>query len=259
MDQTQKKRDQYLVTSLYKGLKVLDVLSVRDNLGVAEIAAISGLDKATVFKLLYTLEKRDYVSKSPDAKYRLGIKFLNFGDIVSERQSISEVAKPYMQELRSCFHETVSLSVLNANGRTIILHFEEGDSPHSAPSQIGMELDAHTTAMGKVLLSFLDTAVQKSMLENMRFKSYTQHTISSAEQLYPVLKQVREQGYCMDKDERYLGRSTMAAPLFDATGQCVAAISFVCNNGTLQSRQKEFQNSITRVAGEISVQLGYYR
>ena len=51
---------------------------MRDNIGVAEISRLLKLDKASVFKMLYTLEHRDYVIKTADAKYRLGIKFTNY-------------------------------------------------------------------------------------------------------------------------------------------------------------------------------------
>lgn len=80
-----KEKKPYLLSSVNNALKILDLLSVRDNIGVAEISRLLKLDKASVFKMLYTLEHRDYVIKTAGAKYRLGIKFTNYGNLVAER------------------------------------------------------------------------------------------------------------------------------------------------------------------------------
>lgn len=258
MDNNELKKDKYILSSLYNALKVLDILSVTDNLGVTDIVKISGIDRTSVFKILYTLEKRDYVSKTADAKYRLGGKLAMMGDIVTERRNISEVAAPYMQELRNTIHETVSLSVLNANGRTIILQRVEGNSPGHVPNRIGFEIDAHTTATGKVLLAYLDPPMQKNMIQNLRYKIYTPHTITSPEQLVPVLETVRSQGYALDQDERYIGRSTMAAPVFDASKQCIAALSLVCSNKTFEKKQEIFLSTLLDISTAISREMNYY-
>ncbi|MFR3758594.1 helix-turn-helix domain-containing protein, partial [Hungatella sp.] len=69
----------YILSSVNNALKILDLLSVRDNIGATEIGRLLELDKSTVFKLLYTLEQRDYVLKTESAKYCLGYKFKNYG------------------------------------------------------------------------------------------------------------------------------------------------------------------------------------
>lgn len=258
MEQQHLHRDKYILSSLDNALKVLDILSVTDNLGVTDIVKISGIDRTSVFKILYTLRNRGYVIKTPEAKYRLGGKLATLGDIVSERQSISEVAAPYLRSLRDRLHETVSINVLNANGRTVIIRREEGDSPNPVVDRIGFEIDAHTTATGKVLLAYLNENTKRDIVQNLRFKVYTPYTITSAQALYPVLDEVRAQGYSADQDERYLGRSTLAAPIFDSTRQCIAALSLVCENTTFQQHREGFRSLICHTAQMISTQMGYY-
>lgn len=100
-----KEKKPYLLSSVNNALKILDLLSVRDNIGVAEISRLLKLDKASVFKMLYTLEHRDYVIKTADAKYRLGIKFTNYGNLVAERQTVADVAAPYLARLQAATAE----------------------------------------------------------------------------------------------------------------------------------------------------------
>lgn len=257
MEIQNQPKGKYILSSLDNALKVLDILSVTDNLGVSDIVKISGIDRTSVFKILYTLSNRGYVIKTPNAKYRLGGKLAAMGDIVSSRQSISDVSAPFLRTLRERLHETLAISVLNANGRTVIICRESGDSPNHVEDRIGFELDAHTTSSGKVLLAYLDENTKHRIVERLRFKIYTPYTIASPEALYPVLDTVRVQGYAMDRDERYLGRSTVAAPIFDSTRQCIAAISLVCENEVFQENQEEFRSRICHTAQLISTQMGY--
>lgn len=257
MERQEQHKDKYILSSLNNALKVLDILSVTDNLGVTDIVKISGIDRTSVFKILYTLQKRDYVFKTPNAKYRLGIKLASLGDIVSERQSISNVAAPFLRFLRDRLHETVSINMLNANGRTIIICREDGDSHEHVVDRIGFELDAQTTAPGKVLLAYLNESMRASVVEHLRFKVYTPYTITTPAALYPILDQIRVQGYAEDRDERYLGRSTLAAPIFDNSRQCIAALGLVCTNDTFRMHEGGFRTAVCRVAQQISAQMGY--
>ena len=70
------EKDRYLLSSLNNALCLLDLLSHASSLSLAELTHLSGMDKASVFRSLYTLEKNGYVQKLPEARYRLGMKFL---------------------------------------------------------------------------------------------------------------------------------------------------------------------------------------
>lgn len=247
----------YILSSLNNALKVMDILSVKDNLSLAELTKISKLDKTSLFKILFTLERRDYVFKTPDAKYRLGIKFANYGSLASERQSLAEISTPYMRQLRDRCHETVYLGVLNTNGRVIIMHMEAGDAPDSIATRIGYELEAHCNAMGKVLLSWLEPAMQRNIVDNLRFKTYTANTICSPESLYPALEAIRAQGWGEDDGERYSGHSALAVPIFDASTRCVASLSIVCRDDRLLQRRERFMDVLLEAAEDISHKLGY--
>ena len=68
------EKDRYLLSSLNNALCLLDLLSHASSLSLAELTHLSGMDKASVFRSLYTLEKNGYVQKLPEARYRLGMK-----------------------------------------------------------------------------------------------------------------------------------------------------------------------------------------
>lgn len=253
----EKAKSKYLLESVNNALKVLDILGIQDNIGVSEISRLSGIDKSSVFKILYTLEHRNYIYKTTDAKYRIGAKLADFGDMASGQKNVVDVAAPYMRRLRDTCHETVYLGILNTAGRVIMVHKEDGDSPDRVNTRIGYELDSYSNSMGLLLLSYLEPAMQSSLVDAVRFRPHTSKTISSKQDLLDRLKVLKGQTWAVDYDENYLGHSTLAAPIFDGTNRCIASVSIVCPTATLRSNVDEFRPHLLKATEQISRKMGF--
>jgi len=253
----ENSKDKYLLSSVNNALKVLDFLGVRDSASMTEICKGCSLDKTSVFKILYTLERKDYVFKTSNAKYRLGVKFMNYGEHVAERQDLVEVATPYMQKLQQSCEHPVYLGTLNTNGKVIILHKEKSEAMKSADARIGFEMDAYTTSLGKVLLAYLHTPILHGVVEQYRFRPFTPNTILSAKVLYDVLETIREKGYCEDSDEQYMGHSSVSAPIFNSMKQCVAGLGIVYPTELPNAVKEDLLQKLLPIAKGISEYLGY--
>ena len=253
-----KEKKPYLLSSVNNALKILDLLSVRDNIGVAEISRLLKLDKASVFKMLYTLEHRDYVIKTADAKYRLGIKFTNYGNLVAERQTVADVAAPYLARLQAATGETVCLSTLNTNGRVIVTHLIEGSEPGHIAARVGYEMDAHSNANGKLLLANLSSEMQASILKKLALVPHTPYTITDRAAFQSQLDVLRDQLIVEQQQEDILGHSDMAAPVFDHLGACCCAVSIVCSTARMDEFQGTYRRLLLRTAEDISKKMGYY-
>lgn len=247
---------KYILSSLNNALKVLDLLSIKDNLGVAEISKILNIDKTTIFKILYTLHAKDFVFKTTEKKYKLGVKFFNYGNLVSERQSVIEIAKPFMKKLSAQTGQSVFMGILNFNNLVIVLHKEEGDSPNSIKTRIGYELAPHCVAMGKVLLAYLNETQLLSILNEYEFRNYCPNTITTQTTLLTELEKVRKQGYAQDHNERYIGHSASAAPVFNNKGTCIASVSIVYSSELFDQHNDEYNQETLWAGKEISRNLG---
>jgi DNA-binding IclR family transcriptional regulator len=252
-----EEKNQYILSSVDNTLKVLDFLGVRDNIGITEICRGCNLDKTSVFKILYTLERKNYVFKTANSKYRLGIKFMNYGDLVAQRQDLIEIATPYMQMLCQRVEESVQLGSLNTTGRVVILHKEKPNRSGISDTRIGFELDAYTNSLGKSLLAFLHAPILQGIVEQFKFRLHTPNTITSAETLYAVLDKIREQGYAQDVDEHYVGYSSVSAPIFNAARQCMAGVGVVCATDILLEKKAQFVAELLTITQEISRTMGY--
>jgi IclR family pca regulon transcriptional regulator len=122
---------------------------------------------------------------------------------------------------------------------------------------LGSRLPAYCTSMGRVLLAHLPPAQLEQYLSRVKLTRLTNRTVSTAAELKRVLAEVRRDGYAIVDQELEIGLRSMAVPVKDASGRCVAAI----NVGTQSARvsvaemQSRFLVPLRAAASELAVLL----
>lgn len=249
--------DKYLLSSVYNTLGILDLLSKHEELGVAEISKELNMGRASVFRMLYTLEKKKFVHKTSDAKYKLGVKFAHYGSVVLERLNHFSIAKPFLQDLRDKHNLTTHLAILDDNYDVIIMNKELSKSTIQMTSKIGAKLPAYCSGTGKVLLaSRLDEDLEEK-IQSFDLEKLTDTTITDSNKLIEELKRIILEGYGADLEESEVGLVCYAAPVKEITGKVIAAIS-ISGAATIMTQNKEsLIKSVKDTAKEISKALGY--
>jgi IclR family transcriptional regulator, KDG regulon repressor len=250
--------DRYLLSSVSNTLDILDLLSKYDELGVAEISNELNMGRASVFRMLYTLEKKDYVHKTSNAKYKLGVKFAHYGSIVLERQNYVSIAKPYLQKLRDLHNKTTHFAILDEDNFNIIfMEKEMSKSTIQMTSKIGSKMPAYCTGTGKVLLaSKLDEDFEK-IVQTYSLEKLTDSTITDNSKLIEELKIIQKQGYSEDSEESEFGLVCFAAPVKDITGKTVVAGSRSGAAAQMRTNKETYVKSVKETAFEISEAMGY--
>ncbi|MBV7273674.1 IclR family transcriptional regulator [Clostridiaceae bacterium UIB06] len=249
--------DKYLLSSVYNTLEVVDLLSKGEEMSLAEISKELNMGKASIFRMLYTLEKKGFVYKTSDAKYKLGIKFAHYGSIVLERQNKYSTAKPFLQKLRDKHNETTHLAILDEDYNIIFMDKESSNSTIQMTSKIGAKLPAYCTGTGKVLLaSILDEELEKKIRE-FKFEKKTECTITDSNELIEELRKTRAQGYGEDVEECEIGLVCYAAPIKDINGKTVAAISISGPTARMKQNKESLICSIKEISEELSKTMGY--
>ncbi len=249
--------DKYLMSSVYNSLEVLDLLSKYDELGVAEISKILNIGKTSIFRMLYTLEKKGYVHKTSDAKYKLGIKFAHYGSIVLNRNDTLLIIKPFLQKLRDKYNETTHLGILDDNLDVIIMDKEMSNSTIQMTSRVGSKMPFHATSMGKVLVADKLNEEVEDKIRSYSFPKFTDYTITESDDLINLLKQVKEQGYGEDLEETEVGLVCYAVPVKNITGETIASISMSGPAARMQQNKERLINSLKETANEVSKSMGY--
>lgn len=253
------EKDKYLMSSVFNTLEVLDLLSKYDELGVAEISKILNMGKASVFRMLYTLEKKDYVHKTSDAKYKLGIKFAQYGSIVLDKQNIFTLIKPFLQKLRDKYNETTHLGILDDDLNVIFMAKESSKASIQMTSRVGLKLPFYATAMGKVLVANKLNDEMKEKIKCYNLVRFTDNTITTYDELIELLKQIKDQEYAEDLEESEDGLICYAVPIKDITGDTVASISISGPSVRMIDNKENLLVSLKETANEVSTAMGYIK
>lgn len=213
------------VRVLHKTLDILESIKTRDaGLKLAELARTVDLPKATVYRILTTLEGRGYLDRGTDGSYRMAKKMFELQRSESLEQVLSRAAQPVMQRLVDSTKETVNLGILDG-GEVVVINTVESPQAVRMSSKIGNRRHLHSTALGKVFLSGLP---EKEFLRLVRLKGIpklTPTTITSLEELRAEIERVRKQGWAMDNQENGTDGRCIGAPITGEGGRVLAALS----------------------------------
>jgi DNA-binding IclR family transcriptional regulator len=156
------------------------------------------------------------------------------GSLADPATSTLRAVVPHMQDLYEATHETVQLAVLD--GREA-LFVEKIYGSRSAPvrGDRGSRLPLHATGVGKVLLAHAPRWLVDEVIA-AALTRYTAYTITTARRVDRVIDEVRRTGLAVQQEEMDLGVASVAAPVTDATGDVVAAMSTVMRTTSCHPR-----------------------
>ncbi len=122
--------DPQFVQALARGLELLRVFTeVPGPLGNRDLAKRSGLPKATVSRLTYTLARLGYLHYDPDlAKYQPGIAAAVLGHSALQAVALRRALRPWMEETAAGLPVTVSL-VARDGLKLVLLERSEASTP----------------------------------------------------------------------------------------------------------------------------------
>lgn len=223
-------------------------------MSVGEIAQALELSRSTVHRLLNTLKTCKAIRQDPcDRRYSLSLHLLLYGKAVLDHFDLREQAHPLLGELSKEVGETVFMGVLDDYQLVYIDHVDSLDHGLRMTPQIGRRQDAHTTALGKTLLAHLEPQRLEEVLKRP-LPRRIKHSITSPDDLRKELEKIRKSGYATDKQESEIGICCVAAPIWGADGQVVAAISISGPSERLQQKGLEtvLRDRVQATAARIS-------
>lgn len=214
-----------LTQSLQRAIALLKAFDDgQDALGVSELGRLVGLPKSTVSRLLATLEHEGLVERVPGSdKYRLGFLLVRLAGRVAHYGDVRAIAHPLLVELCERAQETVHLAVLDGDE---VVNIEQISGPHIVreTNWVGRRTPLHCAANGKALLAFQPPAMIERVLAGPLPRP-TDRTIAEPWAVRAELARVRACGYARAVGELEAGLNGVAAPIRDAGGLAIAAVS----------------------------------
>jgi DNA-binding IclR family transcriptional regulator len=255
-----KQGRRALIQSVDRAARILEVLaSGPRRLGVSEIADRLGLTRPTVHGLLQTLQAHGFVEQDRDSdKYQLGAGLLQLGNSYLDLNELRARSLMHAERLATRADAAVRVGVMHG-ARVIVVHHVFRPDTTLQILEVGAELPLHASALGKAMLAFADEGLLDDLLSEPLAR-LTSRTLTAGA-LRSELAEVRERGIARERDEAILGESSLAAPIFDHSGQAVGAIGVVGDTDRLMRRSavRERTVAVTEAARGISRELGATR
>lgn len=257
-----RSKSDYVIHTVRNALRVLEAFRDEVELGVTELARRLDLHKNNVFRILATLEQQGYVEQvGENEAYRLGVRCLELGRAYGASRSLLRLARPLLEELVGRSGESAHLGELRGF-EVVHLDGEQGNQLVQTGLRVGRTLPAHCTALGKVLLACSRADEQERFDREVIARGLaarTPRTLVDRDKLLEHLHGIAAQGYAMDLEECERGLCCAAAPIYDATGRLVGAVSISGPSFRLpeDALQRSAVPAVLDAAQRLSRQLGY--
>ncbi|MQA02619.1 MAG: helix-turn-helix domain-containing protein [Streptosporangiales bacterium] len=242
---------------LDRALDILELLARSGRpVGLTEIASAVGGPKATIHRLLATLQGRGYVAQdSRSSLYSAGVRCFELGSLWAQNLDLRAMAAPMLAQLNEETGETVHLAIYD-HGDVVYVDKLESRHPVVATSHLGRRCPASCVATGRVLLAFQPTAEIQAVLDKP-VPSYTERTVTDPAELAALLADVRADGYGTNHESYRPGVGGVAAPIRDHTGAVIASVGICLPEQRFgQDRFDDLRDRTVQAATDISAALG---
>ncbi|HEY4276825.1 MAG TPA: IclR family transcriptional regulator C-terminal domain-containing protein [Conexibacter sp.] len=250
------RRPREFIQSLERGLAIIRAFGPHaPEQTVSELAATTGLTRATARRFLITLMELGYL-ESDGRIFRLTPRVLELGYSFLSGLRFPDVALPHLERLVSEVDESSEASILDGDEIVYVARVPS-TAALTIAINVGARMPAHATSMGKVLLASLPDDQLEQYLERASLQRILPHTVTDATQLREQLESVRATGYALVDQELEEGLIAVAAPVHDRGGGIAGAINLSTHvmRRTVDSVRGELVGPLLRTAQRIEADL----
>jgi DNA-binding IclR family transcriptional regulator len=243
-----------IIKSLEKTFVIMDAIATnQEGRSLAELTKLTGMPRATVHRLLWTLTAHNVVSYCLESKtYLPGVKTLEWSQNIMNRYDWRSVLEPHLERLAADTHCTILVGVL-CDGKLVYINKREADTALKVSATVGRVSPPHRGILGKVLMAYQSATVVDELLAANPLDHLTDCSIISAAELHQRLAGVRRDGYIVAHDQTIFGVSGIAAPIFGRQGKVVAAIGLLAPSSSLtEERIEQCRKRLLEVTRSVS-------
>lgn len=213
--------------SIGRAIQILEYFTDPENsLNLTELAQLSDIPEASLFRILSTLEHHRYLSRNFDGSYSLAPKIL-FGTLYEHAENARQKIHPLLVNLNHRFDETVSLAYMFGD-KIQVIDVLEGFKENRATNTCGKLLPPHCSSMAKAITAYQSRERLDRIIQVYGLVRFTEKTIVDRLALNAEYEKIRHNGWSMEREESSAGICCFGAPIFNEKQHAVAAISVMC-------------------------------
>lgn len=253
------RRRTYRVPAVARAMEILALLARAPRaLRVADISSSLGIGKGPCFAILKTLETSEAVVFDPGPKlYRLGAGVMKLGSAAVGGARHLEIARAEMERLAAQIRLACFLSGPYGPGDFVILAKAESSEKIKVTLDVGEHFPALGGGHGKALLAWQPPERAEELISRFGLPRHTSKSITDPEAYKRELQRTRRRGYAESYGEYMLGVDSVAAPIFDETGEVVLTLKTIGTSEQLsRARMRQVGRLVRGAAQTITARLG---
>ena len=206
----------FSIHAVERAMQVLEqfLIGRQQELGITELSERLEIPKASVYRLVATLESRNFLRRNPESgRYGLGIRLFELGSSIPYLKHLRVLTQPFLRELSEALDGVTHFSVLNG-AHIVFIEKMEWNKTMALRSAVGRLAPIHCTASGKAILGFLPANQRDEIIRQIEWIRFTKRTLMTSGDLLHDLMGVQERGYAVDDGESQESCFCIAAPVY---------------------------------------------
>ncbi|MEM9358577.1 MAG: IclR family transcriptional regulator C-terminal domain-containing protein [Pseudomonadota bacterium] len=247
-----KPINRNISTTFVKGIQVLKAFD-DDNthLTQADLAARTGLDRASVRRLVLTLVELGYVRHS-GRNFVLTPQILTLAGSFFQGNAIGVEIQPLLNRYSERIAGPTSLALRDGERAIYVCQSAARAQPVTFGFTVGSRLPLTHSAIGRMILAWDDQAWAKTFLRSTEIKPYTSASLTDRADIAGAVETARSQGYAIVVDEFEAGVTGLAVPIGPkGAPSAVVGTSISSKEAAKGRRRKDILAGLCDLAGEM--------
>lgn len=225
-----QERSRDFNQSVARGLEIIETFGAdASRQTVSEVAAKTGLTRATARRFLLTLVELGYMT-TDGRTFELSPRVLRLGYSFLSGLGFPNVALPHLEALVAEVDEASEASILDGHDVVYVVRVP-GTRLMTIAVNVGSRMPAHATSMGRVLLAGLPDDELERYLASARFERFLPHTATDRDTQRERILRARIDGFAIVDQELEEGLIAVAVPIHDRMNRVVAAVNLSTHVG----------------------------
>jgi IclR family KDG regulon transcriptional repressor len=212
------------VPAVDKCIAILELMARSQKpMGVSEISNALGLNKSTVFNIVYTLDDANILEKRSDGKFQFGTRLYIMGRSAGRSSELISTVHPYLEEINQKTELSAFLG-LRMGLRAMIIDKADAASDIKIHSEVGMRIPLLSGAAGPVLLAQLSDEEVDALLANNELQKFTPNSCVNKKAYKKLIIKARNEGIAVDREEYIEGIRAFGVPIHTNRSDTQAAL-----------------------------------
>lgn len=245
------------IQAVDRALRILETVGLVNSISLAELSKKTNINKASLFRLLHTLNHNGYLSKNDkDSSYTLTLKLYDIGLNAIQNMNKLSLINSTLSDLNERCGRVARFYVEDNNQLLCLQSVGTETGSLSLFTSVGCRLPLYSTSAGKALLSAYSNDELIEKWKRMDVMPVTENTMTNCQMFVQEIGMIRKKGYALDKEESKYHLHCVGTNIMDYSNKPIGAISVIGNSLT-EHEEKELSCLVLASGHRLSSILGY--